>query len=78
MPMKSKYERRLVARNSLTELERDVADLESEGWELDPTVPDENSGTVLGIMRKMRVEPQGVSIIIPMRRQIRTPSQIDL
>jgi len=66
----SKYDRRLVARNSLTELESAVIELETQGWKLDPTVPDENSGTLLSILRKMRLQPNGVSIIVPMRREI--------
>ena len=65
----SKYDRRLVARNSLTELESAVIELETQGWKLDPTVPDENSGTLLSILRKMRLQPNGVSIIVPMRRE---------
>jgi len=66
----SKYDRRLVARNSLTEIESAVIELETQGWKLDPTVPDENSGTLLSILRKMRLQPNGVSIIVPMRREI--------
>ena len=65
----SKYDRRLVARNSLTEIESAVIELETQGWKLDPTVPDENSGTLLSILRKMRLQPNGVSIIVPMRRE---------
>ena len=65
-----KYDRRLVARNSLTEIETAVIELEQDRWVLDPTVPDEKSGTLLSILRKMRLQPNGVSIAVPMRREI--------
>jgi hypothetical protein len=61
-----KYDRRLVARNSLTDLEAAVKALEAEGWELDPTVPDENSGTILGALRALRGNTK-LSIPVPMR-----------
>jgi len=64
-----KYDRRLVARNSLTDLEAAVIALEREGWEIDPTVPDENSGTILGALRALR-GPVAVNIPVPMRRMI--------
>jgi len=66
----ARYDRRLVARNNLTELETAVVQLEEDRWELDPTVPDENSGTLLSILRKIRLQPIGTSIHVPMRREI--------
>ena len=63
-----KYDRRIIARNNLTDLESTIIALESEGFELDPTVPDENSGTLLGTLRAIR-NKSGVHI--SMRREIK-------
>lgn len=65
-----KYERRLVARDTFTDLEGAVLDLEEMGWHIDPDVPDEASGTLLGAFRQLRRKGVGVGIVIPMRRRI--------
>ena len=65
-----KFDRRLVARTTLTELEKAVIDCEAQGWELDPTVPDENSTTVLQALRATRSR-LNFAIAVPMRRAIR-------
>ncbi len=67
-----KFDRRLVVRNNLTDLESAIIALEAEGWVLDPTVPDKNSGTILGALRALR-GPSPPSIPVPMRRQIHEP-----
>jgi hypothetical protein len=68
-----KFDRRIVVRNSLTDLESAVIALEAEGWVLDPTVPDKNSGTILGALRALR-GPSPTNIPVPMRRQIHEPA----
>lgn len=65
-----KFDRRLVARETLTDLEHAILDLEEFGWELDPTVPDENSGTLLGALRAIRARGLRANIVVPMRRRI--------
>ena len=62
-----KYHRRLVARNNLTDLEAAIIALEKEGWEIDPVVPDANSGTLLGVLRALRKPGVKVNIPVPMR-----------
>lgn len=63
-----KYDRRLVSRNNLTDLETAILELEEQGWLIDPDVPEENSGTLLGILRAIRSTGVGVGIVVPMRR----------
>jgi hypothetical protein len=65
-----KYHRRLVARNTLTDLESAITTLEEEGWELDPTVPEQSSGTLLGVLRAIRKPGMKVNIPVPMRQLI--------
>ena len=64
-----KFDRRIVARNTLTDLEAGVIELEKQGWEFDPTVPDEHSGTLIGVFKSMR-KPGFTHISVSMRRQI--------
>ena len=62
-----KFDRRIVVRNTLTDLEAGIIHLEKEGWELDPTVPDEATGTLVGTLRNIRRQQ---TVTVPMRRQI--------
>lgn len=64
----AKYNRRIVVRNTLTDLEVGIIFLENQGWELDPTVPDEAGGTLLGTLRDIRNRQ---TVTVSMRQEIR-------
>ena len=66
----TKYNRRLVVRDTLTDLELGIAFLERDGWEIDPTVPEENSANLLFLLKKIRLQNGCAGITVAMRKQI--------
>jgi hypothetical protein len=63
-----KFDRTLVVRNTLTDLEAGIDHLRSQGFEIDETVPDTYGITVIAALREIR--NKRVTVTIPMRRPI--------